>query len=89
MDYRLHNKVQQVQTIFRLFINNNYTAKILKMRIFTKTQYFFDFCKIRSTYSEFSRRELLIGTNIVYNFSILFLGHILVKGGTKIQIKII
>ena len=47
-------------------------AKIIKMRLFTKAQYVFDFCQIKSTYSEFSRRKLSIGTNIVHNFSIYF-----------------
>ena len=43
--------------------------------VFLQKFNFFDFYKIKSTYSELSRQKLSIGTNIVYKFSILFLGH--------------
>ena len=54
----------------------------LKLSIFTKIQYFFDFCQIKIIYLELSRQKLSIGTLIVNKFLILHFGHILGKGGT-------
>ena len=70
--------------LFRLYSKMN-MSKMLKSRFFNKILILFGYCQIKSTYSELARRELSIGTLILFKFSILNFSHIMGKRRTLPQ----
>ena len=57
--------------LFKLYSKIN-IRNMLKIRFFNKIRFLIAFCQIKSTYSEFARRELSIGALIVHNFFLFF-----------------